>query len=122
MKKYAKKFIGTIVKETKRIDGVYYTEYYGIISNFDEFKHKYEDIFTTFEKVQENAILYRVDKKDACGSLANLCMIRNRWAKNKFDYRNLYSKKQIKLLLEKGYFIAVQGLKEINLEDLDLLI
>lgn len=134
--KEVKKFKGTLVE---RVDNLIrydwddegneiatkYTKIdtFGIIGNFDEYKENYEILHSdvTINKLQDNVTLYNVDIKNAIGDLANLCNIRNRWAKGIFDYREYLTKQQIKELLEKDYLVAVQGLQEINLEDLDKL-
>lgn len=43
------------------------------------------------------------------------------WAKGIFDYRDYFTKKEIEELLKEDYFIAIEGLQEIDLNDLDKL-
>lgn len=71
------------------------------------------------EIIEDNIILYRCDIKDSRGDLAKLGNIREYWARNKFDFSKLCTKEEIKEYLENGYFIAVEGLKEIDLNDLE---
>jgi len=71
------------------------------------------------EIIEDNIILYRCDIKNSCGDLSKLRNIRERWARNDFDYSKLCTKEEIKEYLQKGYLIAVAGLKEIDLNDLE---
>lgn len=134
MKKEAEKFIGRIVKITDK-RGNYgqknfkeNIDYIAITQNFDEFEEKlklplnlYDKNNLNIELYKDNITLYKVDLRYANGKLANLVNIKELWHKGKFDYREFYTKKQIKLLLENDYLIAVCGLQEIGLDDLDKL-
>lgn len=117
-KKIAKKYLGSIVKERNILNEI---NYIGITRKFEDFKKEYEDEYTKIELVKENVILYKVDIKDASGSLGKLIEIRNKWNSKKYDYRYFYTKEQIKLFLENGLFVAIEGIGEINEEELNKL-
>ena len=72
------------------------------------------------ELVEDNVELYEVDIRDCSGKLDMLKSIRDSWANNKYDYE-LATKKEIinKLKSSESVCIAVKGIGEIELKDVD---
>ena len=93
----------------------------GTIKKLEDFIKDHNLDKSHVELLQDNVILYRCDVKNACGSLSILANIREYWACNKFDYSKLCTKEEIKEYLQKDYVVAVKGLKEIDLNDLEKL-
>ncbi len=120
--KEAKIFKGTIVKITNSITKK--CEFVGIIRDFEKFKEKFEvwhDFNCTVEKYAENVTLYKTEAYSCKGNLSMLLHIKKKWAKGYFEYNNFYTKEQIEILLNNDLLVAVQGLQEIDLKDLEKL-
>lgn len=73
-----------------------------------------------YELIADNLVLYYCDIRKT-NNIVSLCDIRNHWAKGIFKYREFFTKEEIKKMLENDYCVAVEGLQEIDLEDLDKL-
>ena len=137
MKRAVKKYNGTLVKAVDTVYDYHFDEdgneigkeikqerIFGIIGDFDKYKEKMAILQDTVEltKISDNVTLYKVDVKNSNRNLSTLKSIREKWAKGFFDYDYLYTKEQIKKLFEdECTLVAVDGLQEIDFNDLHLL-
>lgn len=118
------KIRGEIGRKVKVTFNTEYGEYNSVRNTIKELKDfiRDENLETAqahVEIIEDNIILYRCDIKNSYGALNKLGNIREHWARNDFDYSKLCTKEEIKEYLQKDYLIAVEGLKEINLNDLE---
>lgn len=121
--KKAKKYLGRkVLVKLPHVEGCQdFEEKINIVRSFESFKNDVEnEMYDTIELLEDNIILYYCDIKKT-NNLANLCDIKNYWAKGIFKYREFFTKEEIKKMLENDYLVAVEGLQEIDLEDLDKL-
>lgn len=120
--KEAKKFIGRKVRRVYDLSGIEkknIVEEFNIIQSFEDFKNDIRNEDYLVELLEDNITLYKCDIKISNGNLAKLVEIRKTWEKGIFDYRDFYTKFEIKSMLENDYLVAVQGLQEINMDDLE---
>lgn len=121
--KEAKKFEGRkiLVKIQSGDKNTDYSKELNITRSLESFKSDVEnDMYSSVELIEDNLTLYQCEIKKT-NDLAKLHEIRGRWAKGKFNYDTFLTKNEIKKLLENDALIAVNGLQEIELEDLDRL-
>lgn len=124
MKKQIIKYIGRKIRKTYDMSVIHkdsIVEELNIVTDFEKYKNDIENEDYKIELLQDNIILYKCDIKNSNGNLAILSNIREKWAKGKFDYRNFYTKSEIKNFLDNDYLVAIEGLQEVNLENLDNL-
>lgn len=121
--KKAKKYLGRkVFVKLPHVEGCQdFEKKINIVRSFENFKNDIEnEMYSTIELLENNITLYYCDIRKT-NNLANLCDIKNHWAKGIFDYREFFTKEEIKKMLENDYLVAVEGLQEIDLEDLDKL-
>ena len=123
--KRSKKYLGRKVRIIQNMDG-YNNNILAEINIIQDFEG-FVDYAKTFygddvevKLIEDNLTLYKCDTRKT-DKLNEQCNIRDRWAKGIFDYRDYFTKKEIEHMLKDNYFVAVQGLQEIDLADLDKL-
>lgn len=121
--KEAKKFIGRKIRRTYDMSGVTENrvEEFNIVENFESFKNNLANEDWKVELLEDNIVLYKCDVKASNGNLSKLIEIRKYWEKGIFEYDNFYTKSEIKNMLENNELVAVQGLQEIDIDDLEKL-
>jgi len=121
--KYPQKFKGckVLVKIDCGDESVNYEDSFNIATNFKSFS---DDVnrpeYTSIDLLEDNLTLYKCDILKT-NQPSIILEKRKRWAKKDFDYRDFYTKDEIINLLKNDYLVAVQGLQEIELEDIDKL-
>lgn len=123
--KRAKKYTGIKVRRScdfSSINMENYVEEFNTIDSFDNFKNSLDNEDYNVELLEKNLTLYKCTSVDCEGNLGTLCDIRNKWAKGIFNYQYFYTKNEIVNLLNKGFLVAVEGLQEIDLADIDKLV
>lgn len=79
------------------------------------------EIYDSIELLEDNITLYLCDTKKT-NDLSDLVNIRNNWLKNNaYDYHNFLTKEEIIDLLNQDWLVAVEGLGEIGIEDIEKL-
>lgn len=94
-----------------------------IIGDFEKFVEYAKSFYgndVEIKLLEDNLTLYKCDIRKT-KELNEQYKIRDMWAKGIFDYRDYFTKKEIEELLKEDYFIAIEGLQEIDLNDLDKL-
>lgn len=92
-----------------------------IIEDFEKFIQYAKSFYGNDIEIQlleDNLTLYKCDIRKT-DKLSDQCKIREIWKKGIFDYCNFFTKKEIEKLLKENYFVAIEGLQEIELEDLN---
>ncbi|MCI8396809.1 MAG: hypothetical protein HFJ52_03950 [Clostridia bacterium] len=121
--KEAKKYEGRkiLVKVESGDKNTDYSKKINIVRSLESFKNDVEnDMYTSVELIEDNLTLYQCDVKKT-SDLAKIHEIRSCWAKGKFNYDIFLTKNEIKELLENDALVAINGLQEIELEDLEKL-
>lgn len=94
-----------------------------IIRSFESFKNDLENEFwDNITLLEDNLTLFHCDIRKVDGDVKLLYDIRKLWEKGHYDYRDFYTKSEIEKLLEDNYYVAVEGLQEIDENDLEKLI
>ena len=122
--KEAKKYIGRKIRrvyDMSCVESKDIVEEFNIIESFESFKNDLRNEDWKVELLEDNILLYKCDIKTSNGNLSKLVEIRKYWEKGIFEYRDFYTKSEIKTMLEDNCLVAVQGLQEIDLEDLEKL-
>lgn len=78
------------------------------------------EMYTSIELLQDNLTLYKCDLRKS-DNLNDICKIRDYWKKGRFDYRYFLTKDEIIEKLNDNYLVAVEGLQEIDIEDVNKL-
>lgn len=122
--KEAKKYTGRKIRriyDMSSVEKKNIVEEFNIIESFESFKNDLENEDWKIELLEDNILLYKCDIKTSNGNLEKLIEIRKYWEKGIFEYRDFYTKSEIERLLKDDYLVAVQGLQEIDVEDLEKL-
>ena len=92
-----------------------------IVCSLESFKNDINnEMYTSIKLLEDNLNLYKCEIKKY-SELAKLCDIRDWWKKGNFNYNKFLTKNEIIDLLKNGYLVAVEGLQEIDLENVDKL-
>lgn len=92
-----------------------------IITSLESFKNDINnEMYTSIELLQDNLTLYKCDLRKS-DKLENICKIRDCWKKGQFAYRDFLTKNEIIEKLNNDYLVAVEGLQEIDIKDVDKL-
>lgn len=92
-----------------------------IITSLESFKNDINnEMYTSIELLQDNLTLYKCDLRKS-DKLENICKIRDYWKKGQFAYRDFLTKNEIIEKLNNDYLVAVEGLQEIDIKDVDKL-
>ncbi len=120
----AKKYLGRkVLVKMPHIEGCQDSEEkINIVRSFESFKNDDEnDIYESIELLEDSITLYYCDVRKP-RNLSERASIRDYWLKeNSYDYRNFLTKDEIIELLNKDYLVAVEGLKEIDIDDIEKL-
>ena len=120
----AKKYLGrkVLVKMPHVEDCQDFEEKINIVRSFESFKNDDEnDIYESIELLEDSITLYYCDVRKP-RNLSETAIIRDSWLKeNAYDYRKFLTKDEIIELLNKNYLVAVEGLKEISINDIEKL-
>lgn len=92
-----------------------------IITSLESFKNDINnEMYTSIELLQDNLTLYKCDLRKS-DNLENICKIRDHWKKGQFAYRDFLTKNEIIEKLNNDYLVAVEGLQEIDIKDVEQL-
>lgn len=122
-----KKYLGRKVLFTIKSDEeIQYEKEMNIITSIERLeiakdKGYYAGIyFTDIELVKDNIELYKCDVRSS-SNLEALVATNQAWNKGIFNYREYLTKEEIINALKNGCCVAVEGLGEIELEDIQKL-
>lgn len=92
-----------------------------IVVSLESFKDDIDnEMYTSIELLQDNLILYKCDLRKS-DNLGDICKTRDYWKKGCFNYREFLTKNEIIEKLNNDYLVAIEGLQEIDIEDIDKL-
>lgn len=113
-----------ILVETGKNTDAYYRKELNIVRSIESFKNDIENdcIYDSVTLLEDNLNLYHCDIRKSDGHVELLYNIRKAWENGKYEYSAFYTKDEIEKMLKDNYFIAVEGLQEIDESDLDKLI
>lgn len=92
-----------------------------IVRSLEDFKNDVEnEMYTSIELLQDNLTLYKCELKHT-SDLSELVNIRDRWKAGIYKYDIFLTKEEIMDYLRKEYLVAVAGLQEVDVLDVENL-
>lgn len=92
-----------------------------IVRSLEDFKNDVEnEMYTSIELLQDNLTLYKCESKHT-SDLSELVNIRDRWKAGIYKYDIFLTKEEIMDYLRKEYLVAVAGLQEVDVLDVENL-
>lgn len=120
--KKAKKYLGRKLLLTigQKDSEVYFEEKINTLRSLEDFKNDVENsYYSSIKIIEDNIELYRCSKFKT-NNLATLVELRKRIA-TKCEYNEFLTKEEIIELLKLDYVVCVEGLQEIDLDNINQL-